>query len=169
MTSFRLSRTFFESFWRFYRSAAVLSNFFTVSHSRASVKKFFQLFSFARLPLISDNFYIVTHCLVLVNSFLNFFKFLLAALRISRTAWLEYQTFPWILLHFALFSHYSRCQGTVSFPFSSIIYIGSAPLSSALHIQYYNNHIERVPGIKHSLPIPGTLIIAIGSLSFSVK
>ena len=27
MTSFRLSRTFFESFWRFYRSAAVLSNF----------------------------------------------------------------------------------------------------------------------------------------------
>ena len=169
MTSFRLSTTFFRKFLTFLPVRHCTQQLFYCITLSSVCQEVFQLFLFARLSLISDNFYIVTHCLALVNSFLNFFKLLSAAPRISRTAWLEYQTLPWILLHFALFSHYSRCQGTVSFPFSSIIYIGPAPLSSALHIQYYNNHIERVPGIKHSLPIPGTLIIAIGSLSFSVE
>ena len=54
----------------------------------------------------------------------------------------------WILLHFALFFHYTSCQGTVPFLFSSIIYIGPTPqkLSSPHSILY--NYIERVPGTK---------------------
>ena len=43
MTSFRLSRTFFESFWRFYRSAAVLSNFL-LYHSLERLSRSFSTF-----------------------------------------------------------------------------------------------------------------------------
>ena len=138
MTSFRLSRTFFESFWRFYRSVAVLSNFFIVSHSRAFVKKFFQLFSFARLPLISDNFWIVTHCLALVNSFLNFFKFLLAAPRISRTAWLEYQTLPHLSTPFSIFFYFFE-------------YLLSQPLIAASAWFSKTHWANRFPGVIMSL------------------
>ena len=93
MTSFRLSRTFSKVFDVFTGPSLYSATFYFITLSSVC-QEVFQLFSFARLPLISDNFWIVTHCLAFVNSFLNFFKFLSAAPRISRAAWLEYQTLP---------------------------------------------------------------------------
>ena len=87
-------KNFFRKFLTFLPVHRCTQQLFYCITLSSVCQEVFQLFSFARLPLISDNFWIVTHCLVLVNSFLNFFKFLLAAPRISRTAWLEYQTFP---------------------------------------------------------------------------
>ena len=85
-------KNFFWKFLTFFPVRRCTQQLFYCITLSSVCQEVFQLFSFARLPLISDNFCIVTHCLVLVNSFLNFFKFLLAAPRISRTAWLEYQT-----------------------------------------------------------------------------
>ena len=113
-------KNFFRKFLTFLPVRRCTQQLFCCITLSSVCQEVFQLFSSARLPLISDNFWIVTHCLALVNSFLNFFKLLSAAPRISRTAWLEYQTFPHLSTPFPIF-----------FYFLNICY--HSPLSLLLH------------------------------------
>ena len=71
ITSFRLSRTFFESFSTS-GPLCISSNFLSLPHSGSFVKNFFQKFLNFRFPLICGNFLSLPHRAVAVKCFFLF-------------------------------------------------------------------------------------------------
>ena len=70
-TSFRLSSTFFKSFWRPIRFR-ISSNFLSLPHSRSFVKNFFQKLSTFRFRVRRGNFFMLPHLVVAVKYFFSF-------------------------------------------------------------------------------------------------
>ena len=98
-TSFRLSSTFFKSFWRPIRFR-ISSNFLSLPHSWSFVKNFFQKFLTFRFRVRRGNFFMLPHLVVTVK---YFFHFLSAAVLTAATAWLEYHALPLLSTPFFLF------------------------------------------------------------------